>query len=164
MLDQQSPSQPNITLREQKDALFNRIREVFNVGRLVRFEGQSGGYLHPGSQVHGVLLEVEGTDPAAIKDICMHIAAMGPMAVSKDELNPAEVERERVILREAALQEGKPESIVDKMVEGRLRNYFAERVLAEQPFVKDDKITVAKFAEQKGVRLKRYAHWVVGEE
>ena len=164
LLDQPSPSQPDRTLREQKDELFNRIREVFNVGRLARFEGACGGYLHPGARVHGVLVEVEGGDPATVKDICMHIAAMNPAALTTDDLDPDEVAKEREILREAALQEGKPEKIVDKMVEGRLRNYFAERVLNEQPFVKDDKVTVGRFAAAQGMKLKRFVHWVVGED
>ena len=111
-----------------------------------------------------MLVEVEGGDPATVKDICMHIAAMNPAALTTDDLDPDEVAKEREILREAALQEGKPEKIVDKMVEGRLRNYFAERVLNEQPFVKDDKVTVGKFAAAQGMKLKRFVHWVVGED
>ena len=72
------------------------------------------------------------------------------------------VDQERTILREAALKEGKPESIVDKMVDGRLRSYFAERVLTEQPFVKDDKLTVGKYAEQSGLKLVKFIHWELG--
>jgi len=73
------------------------------------------------------------------------------------------IAKEREILREAALKEGKPESIVDKMVDGRLRNFFAESVLLEQPFVKDDKQTVGQFAKSKGMNIKQYVHWVLGE-
>ena len=79
------------------------------------------------------------------------------------ELSAEEVEKEREILREAALKEGKPESIVDKMVDGRLRNFYAERVLCEQPFVKDDSMTVAKYAEQHGMKLKQFVHWELGQ-
>lgn len=164
LLDQPSPSKDGMTLREQKDDLFNRIREVFNVGRMVKIEGACGGYCHNASTVSGVLLEVEGGSADLAKDVCMHIAAMRPQALSKDDLDAAEVDKERAILREAALQEGKPESIVDKMVEGRLRNFFAERVLTEQPFVKGDKETVGKFADNNGMKIKRFVHWELGRE
>jgi elongation factor Ts len=90
----------------------------------------------------------------------MHIAAMRPSALTTDELDPEEVQRERTILREAALQEGKPESIVDKMVDGRLRNYYAERVLLEQQYVKGEgKDTVGQFAQSHGMTIKRFVHW-----
>jgi elongation factor Ts len=78
-------------------------------------------------------------------------------------LDAEEVKKEREILREAALKEGKPENIVEKMVEGRLRNFYAERVLTEQPFVKDDKVTVGKFAKQNGMTIKGFVHWELGQ-
>lgn len=164
LLDQPSPSKPGMTLREQKDDLFNRIREVFNVGRMVRIDGACGGYSHNATTIAGVLLEVSGGTPELAKDVCMHITAMRPLALGREDLDPAEVERERGILREAALQEGKPENIVDKMVEGRLRNFFAEKVLLEQQFVKGDKDTVGKMAEQNGMAIKRFVHWEIGQK
>jgi elongation factor Ts len=163
LLDQPSPSQPGTTLRQQKDDLFNRIREVFNVGRLVRIDGPCGGYSHNSTTVAGVLVEAAGGSPDLAKDVCMHIAAMRPLALSREELDPAEIEKERAILREAALKEGKPASIVDKMVEGRLRNFFAEKVLLEQQFVKGDKETVGKTAERQGMAVKRFVHWEIGQ-
>ncbi len=78
LLTQPSPSKPGMTLGEQKDDLFNRIREVFNVGRIVRIDGPCGGYSHNATTVSGVLLQVEGGNDEAAKDICMHIAAMRP--------------------------------------------------------------------------------------
>ena len=164
LLDQPSPSCEGSTLREQKDDLFNRIREVFNVGRMVRIDAACGSYSHNASTVSGVLLEVEGGDAATAKDACMHIAAMRPAALSVEELDPAEIERERAILRDTALKEGKPENIVEKMVEGRLRNFYAERVLLEQPYVKGDKETVGKFAKNVGMKIKRFVHWEMGRE
>ena len=89
----------------------------------------------------------------------MHIAAMRPACMNIEDLDPATVEQERSVLREAALNEGKPENIVDKMVEGRMRNYYAEQVLVEQQFVKADKITVGKFAEESSMTLKEFVHW-----
>jgi elongation factor Ts len=163
LLDQPSPSKPGTTLRQQKDDLFNRIREVFNVGRLVRIDGSCGGYSHNATTVAGVLVEVAGGNPDSAKDVCMHVAAMRPLALSREEVDPAEIEKERGILREAALKEGKPANIVDKMVEGRLRNFFAEKVLLEQQFVKGDKETVGKMAAQQGMTIKRFVHWELGQ-
>jgi len=94
----------------------------------------------------------------------MHIAAMRPLALGREDLDPAEIERERTILREAALNEGKPENIIEKMVEGRLRNFFAEKVLLEQQFVKGDKETVGKMAQQHGMTVKRFVHWEIGQK
>jgi elongation factor Ts len=159
LLAQKSPSKPEMTLAEQRDELMNRIREVFNVGRMEKIDGSTAGYSHNSGTISGVLLSVEGGNAEAAKDVCMHIAAMRPAALTTEELDPAEVEKERSILKEAALQEGKPENIVDKMVEGRLRNYYAERVLLEQPFVKEQKQTVGKYAKEHGMEVKKYIHW-----
>ncbi len=164
LLSQASPSKPGVTLNEQKLDLFNRIREVFNVGRIARLDGNCGGYSHNAGTVAGVLLAVEGGTDEAAKDVCMHVAAMRPDALTVEELDPAIVDKERDILRDAALSEGKPEAIVDKMVEGRLRNFFAERVLSEQPFVKENKLTVAKYAASQGMKLVRFVHWELGRD
>lgn len=158
-----SPSNPGSTLAQVKDDMFNRIREVFRVGRFQRYEGACGAYSHNSGTVSGVLLSVTGGTDEAAKDVCMHIAAMRPAALRKEEIDPAEVDRERQILREAALKEGKPANIVDKMVEGRLRNFYAERALLEQPFVKDDKLTVGKFAEDHKMKLNQFVHWELGK-
>ena len=164
LLAQPSPDDPSKTLAELKDDLFNRVREVFNVGRMIRVEGSCAGYSHNAGTVAGVLLRVEGGNQEAARDVCMHVAAMRPSGLTTDDIDPAEVKREREILRGAALQEGKPEEIVDKMVEGRMRNYFAEHVLLEQLFVKGDKQTVGQFAEEHGMTVKQFVHWVLGEE
>ena len=164
MLDLPSPSKKNVTLREQKDELFNRIREVFNVGRMQRIDGATGGYSHNSGTVSGVLLGVVGGTDEVAKDVCMHVAAMRPRSLTKEELDPALVAKEREFLRDAALKEGKPESIVDKMVEGRLRNFFAESVLLEQPFVKDDKQSVGQYAKANGMTIHKYVHWELGEK
>lgn len=164
LLAQPSPSNPKETLAERKSDLFNRIREVFKVGRMVRIDGTCGGYDHNAATVAGVLVEVEGGTDEAAKDVCMHVAAMRPQSLTVDELDPAVVEKEREILRAAALKEGKPENIVDKMVEGRLRAYYAEHVLLEQPFVKENKISVGQHAEQHGMKIKKFIHWELGRE
>ena len=153
-----------MTLRQQKDDLFNRIREVFNVGRFVRIAGPCGAYSHNAATVAGVLLEVAGGTAEAAKDICMHVAAMRPSAVSIEELDPETVAKEREILSDAARKEGKPEKIIHKMVDGRLRNFFSQTVLLEQPFVKDEKMTVGEFAKSNGFEVRRFVHWELGKE
>jgi elongation factor Ts len=159
---QKSPSGSGRTLEEEKDDLANKIREVFNLARHVRFDGTSGGYVHHNA-ASGVLIEVEGNSPETVKDIAMHTAAMRPAAVSKEELDPALVEKEREILSAAAKKEGKPDNIIAKMVEGRLRNFYSERVLLEQPFVKDDKKTVGQLAKEAGLKIKKVVHWELGK-
>jgi elongation factor Ts len=163
LLAQPSPSKKGMTLGEVKDDLFNRIREVFNVGRMQRFEGSTGGYSHNSGTVSGVLLSVEGGDDETAKGIAMHVAAMRPAVLNVKDLDEETVAKERAILRDAALQEGKPESIVDKMVEGRLKNFYSQSVLAEQEYVKSEsKETVAEHAKSKGMKLKGFVHWELG--
>ena len=164
LLAQPSPSAEGKTLAEQKDDLFNRIREVFNVGRMARLDGPSGGYMHHAGTTAGVMLAIEGGTDDAAKDVAMHVAAMKPAALDKDSLDPEIVNKEREILKEAALAEGKPENIVEKMVEGRIRNFFAERCLLEQAFVKDDKQSVGEYAASAGMKVTQFWHWVIGEK
>lgn len=158
-----SPSKDGVTLGDQMAELFNRIREKFEVGRMARLPGSCGGYFHNSGTVAGVLIQVDGGSDEVAKDVAMHIAAMRPEAVSKEELNPADVEKEREFLRSAALKEGKPENIVDKMVEGRLRQFFSEKVLLEQPFVKDDKQSVGQYAKGNGMEIKNFVFYVLGQ-
>lgn len=164
LLAQPSPSKSGMTLDEHKQDLFNRMGEVFNVGRIVRFDGPTGGYTHFSTTVSGVLLEIEGGNDEVAKDVAMHVAAMSPKVLTIEELDPAEVAKEREILTEAARTEGKPENIIEKMVEGRMRNFYAQHVLLEQPFIKDDKQTVGKYAKGAGMTIKRFVHWELGRE
>ena len=94
----------------------------------------------------------------------MHVAAMRPAVVFKDDLTRPRVAKEREILAAAARHEGKPEKIIAKMVEGRLKNFYAERCLLEQPFVKDDKQTVGQVAKEAGMKIVRFVHWELPKE
>jgi elongation factor Ts len=163
LLAQPSPSKTAPTLKQQFDDLNNRIREVFKLERMVRIDGHCGGYAHHNG-ANSVLLQYEGGNADLAKDICMHIAAMRPAVVYKEELDPAVVAKEREILSEAARHEGKPENIIAKMVEGRLRNFYAECCLAEQPFVKDDKKTVGQAAKEAGMKLVKFVRWELPKE
>ncbi len=164
LLAQPSPSKPGQTLGDVKDDLFNRIREVFKLARIVSFDAPCGGYTHHAGVTKGVLLQVEGGTAEAAKDIAMHIAAMNPSAVNKEDLDPAVVEAERQILIEASRKEGKPENIIEKMVEGRMRVFYEQQVLSAQKFVKDDSQTVAKYAAAAGMKLVRFVSWELGKE
>ncbi len=158
-----SPSKDGMTLGEQMAELFNRIREKFEVGRMAKFAGSCGGYCHNSGTVAGVLIQVNGGSDDIAKDVAMHMAAMRRLALKSDDLDQAEVAKEREILKAAALQEGKPENIVDKMVEGRLRNFYAEKVLLEQPYVKGEKESVGQFAKSNGIEVSKFVHWVLGQ-
>ena len=165
LLAQPSPSKQGMTLQEQLDELANKIREVFRLARLERIEGTTGGYLHHDAKT-GVLVHFEGGTPEVAKEVAMHITAADPRpkVVNREEVDAAEVKAERDFLVEQARKEGKPDNIIDKMVDGRLRNFYAERVLVEQPFIKDDKTTVGKFAEAAGMKLKKFVRWQLGKE
>ncbi len=163
LLTQPSPVKPGMTLGQHRDELFNRIREVMNIGRIVRINGPCAGYSHNASTIAGVLAEVTSGPEDAAKDVCMHVAAMRPKALTAQEMDPAIVEKEREILTDVARREGKPENIISKMVEGRLKNFYAETVLLEQPFVKEPKMTVSEFAKSKGFEVRRFVHWELGK-
>ncbi|MGG3401755.1 translation elongation factor Ts [Bacillus cereus] len=122
-----------------------------------------GAYLHMGGRI-GVLTVLEGsTDEAAAKDVAMHIAAVNPKYIDRDAVTAEEVEHERQVLTQQALNEGKPEKIVAKMVEGRLGKFFEEICLLDQAFVKNPDMKVRQFVESKGATLKRFVRYAVGE-
>lgn len=166
LLAQKSQAHPGRTLGELKDDLFNRMREVFELSRICRIDAPCGGYAHhDGSKA--ALVEVAGnvTGPQAAevaKDVAMHVVALAPQALAKEDLDPAVVAKEREILSDAARKEGKPENIIAKMIEGRLRNFFSQCVLLEQPFVKDDKQTVGQLTKSAGLEVKRMENWKLG--
>jgi elongation factor Ts len=166
LMAQKSQAHPDKTLGELKDDLFNRMREVFELSRIKRIDAACGGYAHhDGSKA--ALVEIAGNVGAAhaaevAKDIAMHVVALAPQAIRKEDLDPAVVAKEREILSEAARKEGKPENIIAKMIEGRLRNFFSQCVLLEQPFVKDDKQTVGQLAKAAGLEVQAVEHWKLG--
>lgn len=122
-----------------------------------------GSYLHMGGRI-GVLVTLEGsTDASAAKDVAMHIAAINPTYVSREEVSADEVERERKVLTEQALNEGKPENIVAKMVEGRLGKYFEDVCLLDQTFVKNSDQKVRDFVASTGGSVNGFVRYAVGE-
>ena len=159
---QPAPSRKGTTLQNWKDEIEGKMREVLRLARVERWNTASGGYVHHDAK-SGVLLEVEGGNDELAKGVAMHIAAMRPKATTTAELDKALVDKERAILTEQAKKEGKPDNIIEKMIEGRMRNFYAENVLSEQPFVKDDKQSVGKVAAAGGMKLKKFVRWQLGE-
>jgi len=122
-----------------------------------------GAYIHMGGRI-GVLTVLEGTtDEETAKDIAMHIAAVNPSYVSRDSVSEEEVNHEREVLKTQALNEGKPEKIVEKMVEGRLNKFFEEICLLDQDFVKDPDQKVKKYVADKGASIQTFNRYEVGE-
>ena len=143
----------------------------------VAAEGAVGSYIHAGGKI-GVLVEVNcETDFVArtdefqqlVRDIAMHVAASDPRYLSRDEVTEEVLAKEREIFRQRALDEGKPENVVDRIVEGRLGKFYAEAVLLEQPFVKDSDKTVEEMITEKiatikeNIRVRRFARYQLGE-
>ena len=140
-------------------------------------EGRIISYIHPGDKL-GVLLEVNcETDFVAkgeqftefVRDIAMHIAAAAPSYLSRDDIPGNVLEQERSIYRTQALNDGKPENIVDKIVEGRISKFAAEVCLLDQPFVKDDKIKISDFIKNgiatfgENIGIARFVRFKLGE-
>jgi elongation factor Ts len=146
-------------------------------GRAVK-EGVIEAYIHAGSKL-GVLVEINSeTDFVALtdefktftKDVAMHIAAAAPLVVSRDDLDQSLLEKEKTIYREQAIQEGKPEQVVDKIVDGRVDKYFGEVCLLEQSFVKDPDKSVQDLLNDltaqcgENVTIRRFDRFVLGED
>jgi len=140
-------------------------------------EGLIYAYIHPGDKL-GVLLEINcETDFVArtdefktlTKDIAMQVAAANPVAVRREELDQTIVEQERQIFRTQVLNEGKPEKIVDKIVDGKMEKYFAEVCLMEQPFVKQPETTIGGMVQTaisklgENMTVKRFVRYRLGE-
>ncbi|APZ48737.1 translation elongation factor Ts [Jeotgalibaca sp. PTS2502] len=121
-----------------------------------------GAYSHQGGRIV-VLSVLEGADEETAKDISMHVAAINPKYVSREEVSSEELEHEKKVLTEQALNEGKPANIVEKMIVGRLNKFLSEISLNDQSFVKDPDMTVSKFAESKGGSVKSFIRFEVGE-
>jgi elongation factor Ts len=141
-------------------------------------QGLVSAYIHPGSQI-GVIVEVNcETDFVAktpefqslVKDIAMHVAASSPLYVSKEDVPAQILDKEKEIYRAQAAGQGKPAGVLDKIAEGKLKDYYATYCLLEQPFVRDGKLTVGQLVQEKiavikeNIVVRRFARFRVGEE
>jgi elongation factor Ts len=156
-----------VTVADYINAAIAKIGEKLSLRRFVVVSKTDndafGAYLHMGGRI-SVLTVLEGTtDADAAKDVSMHIAALRPKYVSRDQVSQEEVEHERQVLTTQALNEGKPENIVAKMVEGRLGKYFEDVCLLDQTFVKNPDQKVRQFVESKGATVREFIRYEVGE-
>ncbi|ABL71792.1 MULTISPECIES: translation elongation factor Ts [Paracoccus] len=148
-----------------------RIGENMTLRRLHALEGDTiVSYVHnaaaEGMGKIGVLVALKGDAAKAQeigKQIAMHIAATNPASLSEADLDPALVEREKSVLSEQARESGKPEAVIEKMIEGRMKKFFEEVTLLGQKFVINPDVTVAQAAQEAGVEVTGYARVVVGE-
>lgn len=131
--------------------------------KITKNENESfGSYIHMGGRI-AVLTLVSNANEEVAKDVAMHAAAMRPLYVSTKEVPSEVIEHERVVLKEQAINEGKPAEIAEKMVEGRIQKFFKEVCLEEQSFVKDGDITVSTFVKNNGGTVVKMVRYEVGE-
>jgi len=159
-------------VREVVSAAVTKLGEDLVLRRLDRVSAPASGfvaaYVHAGGKI-GTLVAVESQTPgkpevrALAHNVCMHVAATSPASLSRDELSKAVVDAERSILMKQAAAEGKPENIVEKMVEGRLSKFFKEVVLLEQGLVMDPDKTVGKAAQEVGAKIAAFRRFQLGE-
>jgi elongation factor Ts len=144
------------------------IRENMKPARWTRLTGLLGSYVHHDGSV-GVLLQVEGdkADPQMLRDICMHITARNPSFGRREEVPAATVAKEQEIARSQIASDpknaSKPPQIVEKIAEGKLKTWFVENVLLEQPFVKDDSKSVGDLLKSAGLKFVKFIRYKVGE-
>ena len=165
------------TVQEALTALIATLGENMTVRRFVKFNIENGAiasYIHGGGRI-GVMVEVasESTDVAALeevaKEVCMQVAAANPLFLSREQVDNEALEKEKEIYRVQALNEGKPENIVEKMVMGRIQKYYKEVCLLDQAWVKDGDKSISKFLEEKSkevgspITVTRYARFERGE-
>lgn len=160
----QKPAGGSVTFRETYEEIVNKIREKIVINRIARITGPVGGYVHHNFKT-GVLFQATGksTNADLLRDVAMHIAALRPSVATADELDPAAVKAERDRLTAEARASGKPENILEKMVDGRMKVFYAEQgVLLFQPFAKDDSKTVSQALAEAGLQAVSFLRWQVG--
>ncbi|NIR87846.1 elongation factor Ts [Candidatus Bathyarchaeota archaeon] len=150
-----------LTIADHVKDMVGKIGEKIKINRVVYAEtdGFFISYIHPGNQL-GVLVEFEDDveDPEVGKDVAMQIAAMSPLAVTRDGVDSSIVEKELEIAKDQLLEEGKSEEIAEKASQGKLRRFYEERVLLEQKFVKDNSLSVEEYLKNNDTPLVKAFH------
>lgn len=165
LLAQPAPDKPGVTLRELHEGLLNRIRENIVVGRILKVAGPAAAYTHHDGTV-GVLFQAAGKNATAevLRDVAMHIAALNPTACLPEQLQPELVAAEKARQTEEAKKSGKPDNIIEKIVEGKMRTFYNnEGVLVAQPFAKDDTKSVAQALSAAGLTAVAFTRWRLGK-
>jgi elongation factor Ts len=174
LLSQPWRGQPGLTVQEYLNELIGQIGENIRIRRFSRFAGQGpvAAYIHFGGKI-GVLLELKAPRvsedlKSLARDLAMQVAATNPLAISREELDPAVVAQEKAVYEAQARESGKPEKILEKMVHGRLEKFYKEVCLIEQPFVKNPDLTVSQLLNEAGTReggqitVSRFVRYQVG--
>lgn len=151
------------TVEEARQELIAKIGENIKIRRLelLQHEGEIGSYLH-GTKI-GVLVAINGGDATLAKDLALQIAASRPLVIQREEVAEELVQRERDIFTAQAKESGKPQEVIDKMIEGRINKYLDEVSLVGQSFVKDQNLTVAKLLKEKNADVLSFIRYEVGE-
>lgn len=153
----------DMTVEHARQQLVAKIGENIKLRRMERLtcDGVIGSYLH-GSRI-GVMVALKNGDEAMAKDIAMHIAASRPMVVNRDQVSAEAIENERDIFTAQARESGKPQEIIDKMIEGRINKFIDEVSLLGQPFVKDPNMKVGQLLKEKNAEVISFLRFEVGE-
>ena len=165
LLAQKFIAEPDKTVQE---ALINKIATIgenMTIRRFARFETTDGivaKYIHGEGKI-GVLVEMKNADNELAKDICMQIAASKPEFLTREDVPQERVDKEMEILKVQAMNEGKPEAIAEKMVQGRIGKFYSEICLVDQDFVKNMDIKVSQLLKEKGATVVRFARLEKGE-
>jgi elongation factor Ts len=152
--------------KENIETMLTTLKENISIGRVYRLEAGPDEvvetYIHnqAGRGVNAVAVVVQGASEEVAKEICLHIAFAKPLYLAREDVPQAEIDAERKTIEEITRNEGKPEAALPKIIEGRLNGWFKECVLLDQPYVKDEKETVAQFL--KGATISAYAQVVIG--
>ncbi|MDB4135877.1 translation elongation factor Ts [Gammaproteobacteria bacterium] len=156
----------NSEIEEKRKALIQTIGENIQLRRLETVNvgsGMSAGvYLHSDSKL-GALVVVSGGDESLAKDIAMHVAAFNPLCLSQDDIDPQVLEREKAIYLVQAKESGKPQEIMEKMIEGKLNRFLSEVSLMSQGFVKDPDTSIQKLLEANNAKIESFSRLKVGE-
>ncbi len=154
------------TLEEMLKETIADIGEKVQIGNFARFEAPDGGqvdiYQHFNKLI-GAMVELDKDAGDVGYDVAMHISNLKPEHVTRDEVPAEKVEHERQVQLNRAIEEGKPEHIAEKVVQGRMGKFYEEIVLVEQPFLKDDSKTVGQLVKEAGAEVKRMARFAIGE-
>ena len=154
------------SLEEDRKTLVQTIGENIQIRRVVTLEYDSsmdiGVYIHSDSKLGSLVVVKDGSNEIA-KDIAMHVSAFNPLCLSQDDIDQDVLEREKAIYQNQAQDSGKPQEIMDKMVEGKIKRFLSEVSLISQNFVKDPDITVQEYLEKDGATIVSFARLKVGE-
>ena len=154
------------SLEDDRKALVQTIGENIQIRRVVTLEFDSsmniGIYIHSDSKLGSLVVTKDGNDEIA-KDIAMHVSAFNPLCLSQDDIDKDVLEREKAIYQNQAQDSGKPQDIMDKMVDGKIKRFLSEVSLISQNFVKDPDITVQEYLEKGGATIVEFARLKVGE-